>query len=56
MTENGQKLQIVDLGLLNTILKFADDTKIFGKVLTPADRLQLQTDLDNYAHGQTTGR
>ena len=37
----------LDLGLLNTILKFADDTKIFGKVLTPADRLQLQTDLDN---------
>ena len=37
----------LDLGLLNTILKFADDTKIFGKVWTLSDRLQLQTDLDN---------
>jgi len=36
----------LDLGLLNTILKFADDTKIFGKVISPVDRLQLQTDLD----------
>jgi len=27
-------------------LKFADDSKIFGKVITPVDRLQLQQDHD----------
>jgi len=31
-----------DLGLLSSILKFADDTKVFGKAATPTDRLQLQ--------------
>jgi len=36
----------LDLGLLGSILKFADDTKIYGKVATPADRLQLQLDLN----------
>jgi len=36
----------LDLNLLSTILKFADDSKIFRKAITPADRLQLQLDLD----------
>jgi len=36
----------LDLRLLSTILKFADDTKILGKAITPTDRLQLQLDLD----------
>jgi len=36
----------LDLNLLGIILKFADDSKIFGKAITPADRLQLQLDLD----------
>ena len=36
----------LDLNLLTTILKFADDSKIFDKAITPADRLQLQLDLD----------
>ena len=36
----------LDFNLLGTILKFADDSKIFGKAITPADRLQLQLDLD----------
>jgi len=35
----------LDLGVLSTILKFADDTKIFLRVMTPADRSQLQKDL-----------
>ena len=34
----------LDLELLSSILKFADDTKIYGKAATPADRLQLQLD------------
>jgi len=29
-----------------TILKFADNSKIFGKAITPADKLKLQLDLD----------
>ena len=29
-----------------TILKFAEDSKIFGKAITPEDRLQLELDLD----------
>jgi len=36
----------LDWNILSTILKFADDSKIFGKAITPADRLQLQLDLD----------
>jgi len=36
----------LDLGVLSTIFKFADDTKIFLRVMTPADRSQLQKDLD----------
>jgi len=36
----------LDLGLLSSILKFADDTKVFGKVATPTERLQLQLDLN----------
>jgi len=41
----------LDLGLLSSILKFADDTKIYGKAATPADRLQLQLDLDGQMSG-----
>jgi len=36
----------LDWNILSTILKFADDSKVFGKAITPADRLQLQLDLD----------
>ena len=32
-------------GVMNWILKFADDTKIFGKVNTAKDALKLQKDL-----------
>ena len=36
----------IDVGLNNTISKFADDTKIGSAVLTENDRLKLQQDLD----------
>ena len=36
----------LDLNLLSTILKFADDSKIFGRAITPTDRLQLQLHRD----------
>jgi len=35
----------IDLGIINWILKFADDTKIFGKVTDQASRDILQEDL-----------
>jgi len=37
----------LDSGVKNWILKFADDTKIFGAVNTDLDRSVLQKDLDN---------
>jgi len=36
----------IDTGILNTILKFADDIKLYGKAVSPADILQLQSDLN----------
>lgn len=36
----------LDSGLMNEILKFADDTKLFGRVEEDRDREQLQSDLD----------
>ena len=37
----------IDSGLLSWILKFADDTKIFGPVTNPQDCQKIQCDLDN---------
>lgn len=37
----------LDCGIENCILKFADDTKIFGKVVNEDDKESLQRDLDN---------
>jgi len=36
----------LDSGAMNWILKIADDTKIFGRVLDDQDRSKLQMDLD----------
>ena len=36
----------LDYGIRNWILKFADDTKIFGKINTTEDHINLQRDLD----------
>ena len=35
----------LDLGILNELLKFADDTKIFGRVEDKRDRDRIQKDL-----------
>ena len=35
----------IDTGILNTILKFADDTKVYGKAVSPGDISRLQKDL-----------
>jgi len=37
----------IDSGIINSILKFADDTKIYGAVMDNKDRENLQNDLDN---------
>ena len=37
----------IDDGLTCKISKFADDTKIMNKVLTTADKMQIQSDLDH---------
>ena len=36
----------LDAGLVNELLKFADDTKVFGKVTDGADRESIQEDLN----------
>ena len=36
----------LEYGVKNWILKFADDTKIFGKISTDRDTVRLQEDLD----------
>ena len=36
----------IDYGIISWILKFADDTKLFSKVNSANDSLQLQKDLD----------
>ena len=33
-------------GITNFILKFADDTKVFGKVMDDKDKCKLQEDLN----------
>ena len=45
-----------DAGILNTILKFVDDTKLYGKVVSPADILQLQSDLNMLCKWAESGR
>jgi len=35
----------IDTGIFNTILKFADDTKVYGKAVSSADTSRLQSDL-----------
>ena len=36
----------LDSGILSNILKFADDTKVFGKATSDADRMRIQSNLD----------
>jgi len=36
----------LDAGLINELLKFADDTKVFGKVTDGSDRESIQEDLN----------
>ena len=40
----------LDNGIMNSLLKFADDTKIYGRVQNVNDRLLLQQDLDKLCH------
>ena len=35
----------LDTGLINELLKFSDDTKVFGKVTDGSDRESIQEDL-----------
>jgi len=37
----------LELQIINTVLKFADDTKVFGTVIDEDDRAVLQEDLQN---------
>jgi len=37
----------LDIGIKNSLLKFADDTKVFGKVSDLADHLLLQDDINH---------
>ena len=39
----------LDYGIKNWILKFADDTKLFGKIQGTSDVIKLQDDLDQFA-------
>jgi len=36
----------LDFGIMNSILKFADDTKVYGEVVNQKSREALQNDLD----------
>jgi len=42
----------LDCGLINSILKFADDTKIYGTVSTPDKQMVLPDDLDKLVNGK----
>ena len=44
----------IDCGVLNWILKFADDTKLFGKVNTSAEAASLQKDVDTLCNWAST--
>ena len=46
----------IDEGLLSQILKFADDTKIFGTATNDSDRLIIQNDLTTLAAWASDGR
>ena len=37
----------LDINMQNFLLKFADDTKLFGSVTTSGDQLSIQNDLSN---------
>jgi len=43
--QRSRSIKDLDTGVMNWILKFADDTKIFAKVNTASDGLKLQKDL-----------
>ena len=43
-----------DSGIINSILKFADDTKVYGAVFDTKDRENLQKDLDNLVRWSKT--
>ena len=37
----------LDINIQNVLLKFADDTKLFGSLTTSGDQLSIQNDLIN---------
>ena len=37
----------LDIGIKNSLLRFADDTKVFGKVSDPTDHFLLQDDINH---------
>jgi len=43
----GPLVFIIFVGVMSNILRFADGTKIFNKIASPEDVLQLQQDLRN---------
>ena len=43
-------------GLVNELLKFADDTKVFGKVTDGSDRESIQEDLNRLVNWLIGGR
>ena len=46
----------IDCGIINWILKFADDTKVFSEIKYAEDSQQLQKDLDVFLRGLGIGR
>jgi len=48
----------LDLNLLSSILKFADDSKIFGKAITPAVQIDSSYNWTwtHYVNGQMIGK
>ena len=43
----------LDIGIKNSLLKFADDTKVFGKLFDPADHFLLQDDVNHLIEWST---
>ena len=43
----------LDIGIKNTILKFADDTKVFGKISDPTGHFLLQDDMNQLIEWST---
>jgi len=43
----------LDIGIKNTLLKFADDTKVFGKISDPTGHFLLQDDMNQLIEWST---